>query len=179
MVELSDYARKAARMGDCALARQFAEHVRKLDPDRHPSLVGDPLLAGCVEPAAGVSVRRGYRSPNAALGLSLGTTLGGAGPVAAAIAIESERGCGDTENCEVYLRIAAGLAIVGGLGFLAGPTLGHAYSGRTLNPGLAYRITGGAIMVLGGCWPRGALASREGPVRTAPTSWADCWWSAA
>lgn len=75
----------------------------------------------------------GYRSPDMALALSLGLTLGGVGlNIWAQARVNNSVGDPSTATSVI--------GTVGSVLTLVGPTTGHIYAGRTWNPGLKWRL---------------------------------------
>ena len=150
--QLTQTARNVARDGRCEALPAIADRVRALDADYYATVYAvDPVIAACthvdahlqlggppsVTPLspirAAAPVRIGDpKSPDTALGLSLGTTAAGLGLMIAGSKIDN--------------------GALGGLGavmFLIGPTTGHTYAGDTFNGGLGIRSAGLLSSVLG------------------------------
>ena len=84
---------------------------------------------------------RSDKQPIAALALSLGPTLLGAGLLVAAGVHGQRTGGGDATSWIV--------GTTGGVAMPIGPTIGHTWSGRTWNTGLGIRLGGFAVGVVG------------------------------
>lgn len=149
--ELTQTAHNVARDGRCEALPAIGARVRALDPDYYARVYAiDPVIAGCthvdvrlqlggppsltpIRVVAPTPVPVGSpKSPDTALGLSLGVTAGGLG-----------------------LMIAGGkwnepaIATTGAILFTVGPTTGHIYAGHTLSGGLAARGIGVLASVVG------------------------------
>jgi hypothetical protein len=118
-------ARALAHEGRCIAFSRVARRIEELDTDYYrQTFVFDPEVGPCFDDGDD------YKSPGTAIGLSLGTTLAGAGMLAVASSLDSK-----------------GLAIAGGATLFIGPTVGQMYAGRVWNAGLATRL---AALALGG-----------------------------
>ena len=127
--ELRDDALAAARDHDCAKVKQLVEVVRARDRGVYSiMLVLDKELQPCLQP----------KRPGVALGLSLGTTLGGLALATAGFWRVDNNSPGGT-----------GMALGGVVVALVGPTTGHIYAGRVRNWGLAVRAAGVVVLVAG------------------------------
>jgi hypothetical protein len=116
-------ARELAQEGRCVAFSRVARRIETLDADYYrQTFVLDPAVSPCFDDGDD------YKSPATAIGLSLGTTLAGAGMLAVASSLDSET-----------------LAIVGGTVLFVGPTAGQMYAGRVWNPGLGVRLAGLAV----------------------------------
>jgi hypothetical protein len=153
-VEYLEAAQVLARDGDCRGVLAIESRVQALDPEFHAKVfVRDVEIRGCT-PHDGMKPRRDLRisgtapgqnlpadrwpaspkSEGTALGLSVGTTLGGVAMLALA------SGGGESQG---------GLVAGGLLALAIGPTLGHAYAGNTWNTGLQVRLASAAFATLG------------------------------
>ncbi len=91
-----------------------------------------------------------HKDPTTAVLLSIGVTAGGLGMMVLAAERENQ---GHEDD------LTAALNTGGAIAFLAGPTVGHAYAGKTWNTGLGMRIAGlgtsfvGLLVAISECAP--------------------------
>lgn len=142
--ELTQTAHNIARDGRCEALPAIGKRVRELDEDYYTRVYSiDPVIAGCASMDAQLQVGGppsmtpvrviapapapvgSPKSPDAALGLSLGMTAGGLGLMIAGAKWNEPT-----------------ISTTGTIVFLVGPTTGHIYAGHTLNGGLAARAIG-------------------------------------
>jgi hypothetical protein len=145
--DITASARGAALDGQCNTVAFLASEVQQIDPAYYAStFVTDPDISTCLRPpgmVAAVDMHaaevHGDKDPDVALALSLGVTAGGYLAVALGSALDHDGSNG----------IAQGLASVGSIAAIIGPTTGHIYAGDTLNRGLGMRAGGLGLALIG------------------------------
>jgi hypothetical protein len=127
--ELTNEALAAARAGDCERVDEITERMREEDPLAHANVVSayEELRACLVRPA-----RPTRKSPQLALGLPLGMTIGGTVLTAIGAQVASDGGG--------VGMLAPGLVL---LAF--GPSVGHIYVGELVARPLLVQLGGFAI----------------------------------
>ena len=151
---LTETARNVASAGRCPSLEAIGRRVRELDPAYYADVFArDPVIAGCFQaaprvPEAGAPPGLTPRSAPVAPPIPAERHAAKSGTVAfLASAVTTAGGCGLFALGEKTHSSA--LYDVGGLLAFLGPTVGHTYSGKTWNGGLAVRLVGLGATVVG------------------------------